>query len=269
MQKLLWGGGSHSVVLINGSEGAYFECRKGVRQGDLISLYVFLLAVEGLHKILSLGISKGHFEGLGPVLSSQHKIMHLQYADDTLLFLRADPHMVERLKWALLIFENISGLKINLSKSELVPLNLDPAQGQYLASLLNCYLRKLPIKYLDVNLHWKKPYKSDWQLLIDKFHKKLPQWKGNHLSLGGRLVLLNSVLSSITLYYISLFKIPAWVLSRIDQIRKRFLWAGVNSSTTRKYYLVRWATVCRAKEFGGWGIINLAQMNCALLCKWG
>jgi hypothetical protein len=177
--------------------------------------------------------------------------------------------MVERLKWTLLIFKNIYGLKINLSKSELVPLNLDPAQGQYLASLLNCSLGKLPIKYLGVNLYWKKPSKSDWQLLIDKIHKKLPQWKGKHLSLGGRLVLLNSVLSSIPLYYISLFKIAAWVLFRIDQIRKRFLWAGVNSSTTRKYYLVRWATICRAKEFGGWGVINLAQMNCALLCKWG
>jgi Reverse transcriptase (RNA-dependent DNA polymerase) len=219
MQKLLWGGG-HSAVLINGSEVAYFECRKGVRQGDHISPYVFLLAVEELHKILSLGISKGHFEGLGPVLSSQCRIMHLQYADDTLLFLKADPHKVERLKWALLIFENISGLKINLSKSELVPLNLDPAQGQYLTSLLNCSLGKLPIKYLGVNLHWKKPSKSDWQLLIDKIHKKLSQWKDKHLSLGGRLVLLNSVLSSIPLYYISLFKISAWVLSRIDQIRK-------------------------------------------------
>jgi Reverse transcriptase (RNA-dependent DNA polymerase) len=97
MQKLLWGGGGYSAILINESECVYFECRKGVRQGDHISPYVFLLAVEGLHKILSLDISKGHFEGLGPVLSSQHKIMHLQYADDTLLFLKANPHMMEDL----------------------------------------------------------------------------------------------------------------------------------------------------------------------------
>jgi hypothetical protein len=193
--------------------------------------------------------------------------MHLQYVDDALLFLKADPHMVESLNWALLIFENISGLKINLSKSKLVPLNLDHAQGQYLASILNCSIGQLPIKYLGVNLHWKKPSKNDWQLIIDKIHKKLPLWKGKQLSLGGRLVLLNYVLSSIPLYYISLFRIPAWVLSRIDQIRKRFLWAGVNSSSVRKYYLVRWATVCHAKEFGDWGIINLAHMNCALLCK--
>jgi hypothetical protein len=72
------------------------------------------------------------------------------------------------------------------------------------------------------------------------------------LSLGGRLVLLNSVISTIPLYYITLFKIPCWVLIKIDHIRKRFLWAG-SDITSRKYHLVRWEVICRLKEFGGWG----------------
>jgi hypothetical protein len=80
-------------------------------------------------------------------------------------------------------------------------------------------------------------------------------------------VLLNSVLSSVPLYYISIFRIPSWVLHQIDQIRKRFLWVGVASSPTCKFYLVKWASICRAKEFGGWGILNLDHMNIAFLCK--
>jgi hypothetical protein len=70
MEQILWGG--HSSVILNGTPGAYFECRKGVRQG--------------------------HFEGLGLTLLNNHKIMYIQYADDTLLFLKVDPIMIERVK---------------------------------------------------------------------------------------------------------------------------------------------------------------------------
>jgi hypothetical protein len=63
--------------------------------------------------------------------------------------------MINRLKWALIAFQDISDLKINLSTSELVLLNLDPAMGQYLARILSCSIGKLPLNYLGVKLHWK------------------------------------------------------------------------------------------------------------------
>jgi hypothetical protein len=66
-----------------------------------------------------------------------------------------------------------------------------------------------------------------------------------------------------------MFKIPKWVIVRIDQIKKKILWVGVAFSPTRKYYLVKWPAICRAKEFGGWDILNLEHINYALMCKWG
>jgi Reverse transcriptase (RNA-dependent DNA polymerase) len=78
MHKLLLGWRRHSAIITNGSEGVHFECHKSVRQGDSIFPCIFLL-VEGLHKILSLGISEGHFEGLDPILFKQHKIMYLYW----------------------------------------------------------------------------------------------------------------------------------------------------------------------------------------------
>lgn len=83
------------------------------------------------------------------------------------------------------------------------------------------------------------------------------------------MVLLNHVLSAIPLYYLAMFRIPKWVIYKINQIRKCFLWAGVENFIRRKYYLVHWDIVCRAKENGGGGILNLEQMNYALLYKWG
>jgi hypothetical protein len=82
--------------------------------------------------------------------------------------------MVERVKWALWVFEEMSGLKINLTNSELIPLNLDSFTSSFYVNLLNCPLGKLLIKYLGVKLHWKKSSRQDWQAVIDKIHLKLP-----------------------------------------------------------------------------------------------
>jgi hypothetical protein len=82
---------------------------------------------------------------------------------------------------------------------------MDPLQGSYYANIMNCQMGSLPFKYLGLYLHWKRPSRHDWHNLIDKIKNKLPVWKGKQLSLGGRLVLLNYVISDIHMYYISLF----------------------------------------------------------------
>jgi hypothetical protein len=80
--------------------------------------------------------------------------------------------------------------------------------------------------------------------------------------------MLNFVLSSLPIYYLSLFKIPKGILSKLDQIRKRFLWAGVDNVSKRKYHSARWDSLCLRKNFGGWSILNLTHMNVALIGKW-
>jgi hypothetical protein len=81
---------------------------------------------------------------------------------------------------------------------------------------LICKLSTLPLKYLGLTLHWKQPSRKNWQKLIDKIQKWLPTWKGKLLSLGGHLILLNSIISIIPLYYLTLFKVPNWVIIKID-----------------------------------------------------
>jgi Reverse transcriptase (RNA-dependent DNA polymerase) len=147
------GGGGHSAVLPNGIPGTYFECHKGVRQGDPLSPYLFLLVAEGLNKMLIKGIALGHFEGLGPPVLDNRKVLNLQYADDTILFLKADYMMVERLKWTLRAFEGLSGLKINFTKSKLIPLNIDASLAHNFTTQLNYKLGSPPMKYLGLSLH--------------------------------------------------------------------------------------------------------------------
>jgi hypothetical protein len=121
-----------------------------------LSLYLFLLVVEGLNKILFKGIALGHFEDLDPPIINNQKVLNLQYANDTLLLIKADYMMVERVKWVLRAFEGLSSLKINFNKSKLIALNIDSVVAHNFAIQLNCNLGALPMKYLDLSLHWKK-----------------------------------------------------------------------------------------------------------------
>jgi hypothetical protein len=121
-----------------------------------LSPYLILLATGGLNKILSMGIRLGHFEGLGPPILNGQKILNLQYTDDTLLFLKVDYLIIERVKWALRAFEGLLGLKIKFIKYELVTLNISSKLASNFAFQLNCKLSSLPIKYLGSSLHWKK-----------------------------------------------------------------------------------------------------------------
>lgn len=111
-------------------------------------------------------------------------------------------------------------------------------------------MAQLPLKYLGVPLSDKKLTVADWRYVIDTISKKLQGWIGNLLSIGGRLTFLNSVLTAVPLYVLSLYKMPAKVIKQIDQVRCRFLWQG-NSGPRKKYSLLNWTDVCYPKAFGG------------------
>jgi hypothetical protein len=105
----------------------------------------------------------------------------------------------------------------------------------------------------------------DWLPVDEKLIKKLDGWKRSALYFGGRLILINSCLSSIPTYYMSMHLLPKTIPKRMDKTRKRFFWQG--GGEKRKYHLVKWAKVTSPKQKGGLGIKDLRRMNLRL-CKW-
>jgi mannosylglycoprotein endo-beta-mannosidase len=73
---------------------------------------------------------------------------------------------------------------------------------------MNCSTGEWPIKYLGVLVASTKLHVIDWLLVDEKLMKRLDGWKGSTLSFGGRLVLINSCLSSIPTYYMSMYLLP-------------------------------------------------------------
>jgi hypothetical protein len=129
-------------------------------------------------------------------------------------------------------------------------------------------LSKLPIKYLRIWLHSKKSNKNAWLALINIFQHKFDSWKGKFLSMGGSLVMLNYVLSALLLYYLFIYRIPKWVVVKINRLRRSFLWAGMKMIYIRKYILISWGAICLYKEHGSMRVLNLDQMNIIFLFKW-
>src|ERR1041385_3593460 len=107
---------------------------------------------------------------------------------------------------------------------------------------------------------------GDWDLLEAKFLIKCGSGLGSTASSGGRLILLNANLSSISFYYMSMFLLPKSVIKRLDVHRRRFFWQS--SSVKKRYYMVKWDRICRSKKRGGLGVKNLYRQNISLLVKW-
>ncbi|MCH90777.1 ribonuclease H protein, partial [Trifolium medium] len=96
--------------------------------------------------------------------------------------------------------------------------------------------------------------------------KRLGTWNGRLLSIDGRVTLINSVLSSLPLYFFSFFKAPACVIKELVSIQRNFLWGG--GLDRKKVCWVSWDRICQPKDKGGLGLKNLELFNASLLCKW-
>lgn len=96
---------------------------------------------------------------------------------------------------------------------------------------------------------------------------RLTTWKGWLLSRGGRLILVNSVLSTLTFYFMAVYGFPEWVINRFDRMRRAFLWKGMDG-INGFHCPVSWGSVRKTKEQGGLGVKNLVKVNPLLLAKW-
>jgi hypothetical protein len=206
--KVITHGGSVGVKL-NDSIGDFFVTGKGLRQGDPISPLLFNLGVDVLTRMLIKAYSANLIKGLCSDLYPGGVIC-LQYADDTILFSDNSHYFATNLKWVLTCFEQVSGMKINYSKSEFIPIGLEDSDIALYSNILGCAVGHFPIKYLGIPLHYEKLRREDIQPLIDKILKRIASWRGKLLSYAARVILIKTCLASIPVYLLSFFKFPKW-----------------------------------------------------------
>jgi hypothetical protein len=252
-------------IRVNDDIGHYFQTLKGLRQGDPLSPLLFNLVADMLAILIMRAKEDGQVGGLIPHLVDGG-VSILQYADDTILFLEHDIAKAVNMKLILAFFEQLSGLKINYHKSELYCFGKAVEVRDQYRNIFGCEIGSLPFKYLGIPIHYRKLLNKEWKTVEDRFDGKLGAWVAKMLSYGDRLVLINSVLTSLPMFMLSFFDIPKGVRKRLDYYRSRFFWQS--NQQKRKYRLTKWNIVCRPKDQGGLGIEVLEIKNKCLLSKW-
>ena len=142
----------------------------------------------------------------------------LQYADDTIFFGEATMENVKAIKVILRSFELVASLKINFAKSSVAAIRMLDQWSQQAASFLNCSLMSIPFVYLGIPIGANLRRCELWDPIINKCERKLAKWKQRHISFGGRVTLIKSVLTSIPIYFFSFFRVPNRVVDKLVSI---------------------------------------------------
>jgi hypothetical protein len=215
---------SSMSVLVNGSPTEDFIVGKGLRQGDPLSPFLFLIVAEGLTGLMGKAVENNVFHGYK--VSNSILFHTLQFADDTIIMGEDNWENLWTIKTVLRSFEIVSGLKVNFHKSKLYGINLDDSFLSASSSFLHCEVDSIPFLFLGIPMGANPRRKGTWAPIIDAMRKRLSVWNGRNLSIGGRVTLINFVLSSLPLYFFSFFKAPVCVLKDLVCIQRRFLWGG-------------------------------------------
>jgi hypothetical protein len=163
---------------------------------------LFILAIDPLQHIIEVAANKGI---LNPVLPRAASLRCSLYADDAAIFAALNSLEIDHLQRILCFFGECSGLKINISKTEIFPIRLDNTSVTQILQNFPGKFCRFPGKYLDLPLHVRKLRKIDVQPLLDKIGARLLGWKGRLLSSAGRETLVKTVLSSQPIYHMTVF----------------------------------------------------------------
>jgi hypothetical protein len=166
-------------IYLYGTLVGYFEGKKGLRQGDPLSPYIFVLAMEVLSRIIAVHTSGGYGFKFHPKCLKL-KLAHLCFVDDLLIFSEASLKSLSIIKFALMEFEDLSGLKANPSKSFFFffffCFGISDRIKQLLLGELKMIEGHLPVRHLGVPLISTRLYVADCGSLMNRITRHIDSW---------------------------------------------------------------------------------------------
>lgn len=244
-------------VAINGELAGFFEGKKGLRQGDSMSPYLFIMVMKVLSRLLDKAEQQDQFH-LHP-LCENPRLTHLLFADDLLVFSDGSRPSINGIKSVMAILKQWLGLDMNDAKSEIFFGGYNDVQASVLADLSGFKRGSFPTRYLGLPLDPKRITMATLQPFLERITSKLHSWTVKCLSLAGKVKLIYSVIYAMVNFWSSVFVLPKRFYEKVDSLCCSFLWKIRTTSATGAR--VSWSNICTPKKEGGLGLRKLEDFE--------
>jgi hypothetical protein len=252
-------------VVVNGQPVGDIRPTRGIRQGDPLSPYLFLLCAEVLSSKLQDAERNGWLRGV-PTSVNGPRLTHLFFADDSLLFCKVNQREWHCLCEILDIYERASGQRLNKDKTTVFfSRNTTQEAKEWFTQLSEIPESQRFDTYLGLPALVGKSRVSEFHNITDRVRRRVSDWKTKFLSQAGKEILIKAVVQAIPTYSMSIFLLPKTLCKELNSLMQNFWWG--HKENDKKIHWMSWEKMGFSKDQGGMGFRDLICFNKALLAK--